>query len=25
LFIVVTIFLPKGVIGLFERFKKGDH
>ncbi|MNF09603.1 hypothetical protein D3C80_2103050 [compost metagenome] len=22
LFIVVTIFLPKGVIGLFDRFKK---
>jgi urea transport system permease protein len=22
LFIVVTIFLPKGVIGLFDRFKR---
>lgn len=22
LFIVVTLFLPKGVIGLFDRFKK---
>ncbi|SDB82576.1 urea ABC transporter permease subunit UrtC [Acinetobacter boissieri] len=25
LFIVVTIFLPKGIIGVFERFKKGDR
>jgi urea transport system permease protein len=25
LFIVVTIFLPKGVIGLFDRFKKESN